>query len=392
MPQGDTNPGSGQSVTGGPTARFEDLMGRFFGLLCALLFLSACSSTPQTSGSGDDDLINGKDVRGFEHMISALSHNVNEIWGREALFAGKFDYVKYTDQYKSRAHIDFSSGHIMVETVSGLDPRAHLRRAIIETLLTPDDPAEVDLYSDREIMPGGEPFLYGQVLDNQGQAIRSSWRAERYADYLIANAMKKRTLGIRNIFFIDIPMVANHEDRRGYKYASIIRDASRKYGVAESLIYAVIKTESSFNPYAVSHANAYGLMQVIPATAGRDVYVRVKGKDGQPTREDLFNPAYNIDVGTAYLHLLQTVYLADIQDPQSRRYAVISAYNGGAGGVLNTFSNDRKAAPGMINRLSPEAVYQVLTEQHPKAEARRYLYKVNQAEKGFKRTVASRAG
>ena len=28
-------------------------------------------------------------------------------------------------------------------------------------------------------------------------------------------------------------MVANHEDRRGYKYASIIRDASRKYGVAE---------------------------------------------------------------------------------------------------------------------------------------------------------------
>ena len=165
-------------------------MGRFFGLLCALLFLSACSSTPQTSGSGDDDLVNGKDVRGFEHMISALSHNVNEIWGREALFAGKFDYVKYTDQYKSRAHIDFSSGHIMVETVSGLDPRAHLRRAIIETLLTPDDPAEVDLYSDREIMPGGEPFLYGQVLDNQGQAIRSSWRAERYADYLIANAMK----------------------------------------------------------------------------------------------------------------------------------------------------------------------------------------------------------
>ena len=160
----------------------------------------------------------------------------------------------------------------------------------------------------------------------------------------------------------------------------------------ESLIYAVIKTESSFNPYAVSHANAYGLMQVIPATAGRDVYVRVKGKNGQPTREELFNPAYNIDVGTAYLHLLQTVYLADIEDPRSRRYAVISAYNGGAGGVLNTFSSDRKAAPGRINQLSPEAVYQVLTEQHPKEEARRYLYKVNQAEKGFKRAFASRAG
>ena len=72
-----------QSVTGGPTARFEDLMGRFFGC-CAPLFLFR-SSTPQTSGSGDDDLVNGKDVRGFEHMISALSHNVNEIGARGAV-------------------------------------------------------------------------------------------------------------------------------------------------------------------------------------------------------------------------------------------------------------------------------------------------------------------
>ena len=72
----------------------------------------------------------------------------------------------------------------------------------------------------------------------------------------------------------------------------------------------------------------------------------VKGKDVTSRPGKICSiPAYNIDVGTAYLHLLQTVYLADIQDPQSRRYAVISAYNGGAGGVLNTFSSNRKAAP-----------------------------------------------
>ncbi|MGL6151672.1 MAG: lytic murein transglycosylase, partial [Aeromonas sobria] len=57
-------------------------MGRIFWLLCTLLFLSACSSSPKPNGSEGDDLVNGKDIRGFEHMISALSHNVNEIWGR----------------------------------------------------------------------------------------------------------------------------------------------------------------------------------------------------------------------------------------------------------------------------------------------------------------------
>lgn len=71
-------------------------------------------------------------------------------------------------------------------------------------------------------------------------------------------------------------MVKDQIDIRGYKYASIVRKASRKYDIPEDLIYAIIKTESSFNPYAVSWANAYGLMQVVPKTAGRDVFKLVK--------------------------------------------------------------------------------------------------------------------
>ena len=59
MPQGDTNPGSGQSVTGGPTARFEDLMGRFLAAVRPAVSLCLFIHS-QTGGSGDDDLVNGK--------------------------------------------------------------------------------------------------------------------------------------------------------------------------------------------------------------------------------------------------------------------------------------------------------------------------------------------
>jgi membrane-bound lytic murein transglycosylase C len=41
-------------------------------------------------------------------------------------------------------------------------------------------------------------------------------------------------------------------------------------------------------------------------------------------------------------------------------------------------------APGVINQMSPQEVYQVLTQQHPLAESRRYLYKVSQAERTFR--------
>lgn len=71
-------------------------------------------------------------------------------------------------------------------------------------------------------------------------------------------------------------MVADHASKRSHKYADIVRRASQRYDIPEDLIYAIIKTESSFNPYAVSWANAYGLMQVVPKTAGRDVFKLVK--------------------------------------------------------------------------------------------------------------------
>jgi membrane-bound lytic murein transglycosylase C len=152
--------------------------------------------------------------------------------------------------------------------------------------------------------------------------------------------------------------------------------SAAKYQVSPTLIYAIIETESSFNPFAVSTANAYGLMQIIPSTAGKDVYTRIKKRSDQPTREALFKPEYNIDIGTAYLHILDDIYLKKITDVQSREYSTISAYNGGAGNVFKTFSSNRDRAPSVINSLTAKQVYKKLTEDHPRSETRRYLQKV----------------
>ncbi len=79
----------------------------------------------------------------------------------------------------------------------------------------------------------------------------------------------------------------------------MVRKASEKYGVDESLILAIMQTESSFNPYAVSGSDALGLMQVMQHTAGKDVF-QMRGKWGTPSRSYLFDPENNIDTGTAY--------------------------------------------------------------------------------------------
>jgi membrane-bound lytic murein transglycosylase C len=325
-----------------------------------------------------------KDTNGFDILMGQFAHNIENIWGiNEVLIAGPKDYVKYSDQYYTRSHINFESGSITIETIAGTDPMTSLRQAIITTLLIGEDPGNVDLYSDaNDIKLGTEPLLYGQVLDNTGQAIRWQGRAATFADYLIQNKLQRRTSGLHVIYSITIPMVPNHLDKRAHKYLPMVREASAKYGVDQSLILAIMQIESSFNPYAVSNADALGLMQVVQHTAGVDVF-RMKGKWGKPSRSYLLDPENNIDAGTAYLSILQGSYLSGITNPTSRRYAVITAYNGGAGSVLKVFSSDKTRAFNTINNLSPAEVYQTLTTNHPSAESRRYLYKVSSAQKSY---------
>ena len=318
--------------------------------------------------------------------IDKFKRLIDSIWGKEDVpEAGPKDYVKYTDKYYNRAHIDFEAGTVTIETLAPNDQTDYLKKAIITTLLTPDDPRDVDLYSDTA--PGGnktgKPFLYKQVLDHDGKAIAWQWRANRYAEYLIKNKLRKVSLGNRSGLQVQFPLIASHQQVRAYKYASLIQKYAKRYKVTESLIYGVIKTESSFNPFAVSHAPAYGLMQIVPTTAGRDVFEKIKKRSGQPSPQYLYDPENNIDTGTAYLKILQEQYLVKISDHNARRYSVISAYNAGAGNVLLTFSSDRNKAVEKINRLSSTQVYDQLTSRHPSQESRRYLYKVNQAQKEF---------
>ncbi|WP_313589837.1 transglycosylase SLT domain-containing protein, partial [Pantoea septica] len=120
-------------------------------------------------------------------------------------------------------------------------------------------------------------------------------------------------------------------------WAMFTEDAASHYGVDEKLLSAIITVESGGNPGVVSRSNAVGLMQIKAATAGREVY-RVQGRRGQPSNAELRDPAKNIDIGAAYIKILQESALSGIRDPLTLRYATIVSYANGAGALLRTFS------------------------------------------------------
>lgn len=160
-------------------------------------------------------------------------------------------------------------------------------------------------------------------------------------------------------------------------YSNYIRDSANIYGVDETLVKAIIQVESGYNPSVVSKSNAVGLMQLKASTAGRDAY-RLKGLHGQPSIHELKDAATNIDLGTAYLSLLQK-QLTGINNLETRRYALTVAYVNGAGALLRIFSANRNTAINKINSMTPQQFYQHVQYKHPAPQAPRYLWKVNTA-------------
>ncbi len=132
----------------------------------------------------------------------------------------------------------------------------------------------------------------------------------------------------------------------GTPYASIIEQASMKYGVDSNLIQAVIQTESGFNPLVESHAGAKGLMQLMDGTA-RGLGVA-----------NSFDPEQNVDGGTRYLAMLLRKY-------NGHEQVALAAYNAG---------------PGRVDRLGIQTNEQLQASLGllPK-ETQRYIVKVEQA-------------
>ena len=331
-----------------------------------------------------------QDIDDMQTKVLNFLDKVQSIWGGENIQrSSPTRMVKYIDNFNSRALIDFDAGIVRIETLGAENFEQRLQNALVTTLLSADDPRALDLFSDQPVEISNQPYLLGQVVDQQGEPIDEIAKAEQFAHHLLRTAMAgdqiKSGSTYKTRHYIEIPMVADHLALRKRKYQPLVLKHAQTYGVSRNLIFAIIHTESDFNRFAISHIPAFGLMQIVPKSAGRDAFRYIHKKDGIPSRDYLFDPSNNIEMGSAYLNILDSKYLKGIKNPLSREYCVIAAYNGGAGRVLRSFSKNRKSAFNKINSRSPAEVYKVLTTKMP-TESRRYLKKVLAHKKEYVRT------
>ncbi len=319
----------------------------------------------------------------YQEEYQKFREEMQQKWG-DFKERSKKQWVEYKENGELRVSTDFEEGQGQVEVLCESKEEAEeVREEMPEKVNEAFESKGTREGFETENLPNkevtAEPVLNDQLNKAEDKPVKEY--AKEIAD---EQTQTKEVQGddgeTRYVVYVDFSLASDHVQQRAQKVEDEVYKFAEKYNLDPALVFAITHVESYFNPTAASHANAYGLMQVVPATAGRDAYRRLFNEDGIPTKEYLFQPSNNIQMGCTFIDLLTNNYFDKVEDQTTLLYLMISAYNTGAGNVAVAYTGDTNLSEAFpkINSMGPEDNYNYLRENLEYEEARNYLKKVTE--------------
>jgi cell wall-associated NlpC family hydrolase len=300
-------------------------------------------------------------------------------------FTSDKKWVNYSKDHKAKVALDNDKGMVTIEFVSDEKGRAagfKEAKALIQELSI-----EVNPFSSVPMLTENVPLDKIRLED-----VKTTGRGGKSGE---------------QVYRITVPLNEDSQENNEVQIAESVRDMAEKYNVSYDLAMAIIKTETNFNMGAGTRkgaldirnpelydSNPWGLMQVVPKRIGREGWKRARGKEHVPTADELLDPRTNLEIGVAYLSVLQDDYFKDVKDQSSRERVMIAAYRGGPEKVFAVFSPRGRKSEAVtdINKRSPEQIADWLAGRKSgpkdfdgqyvaKVESERGNYRVNEKER-----------
>ncbi len=328
----------------------------------------------------DDEFSRYKEIVSREFEL--FKKEIYKEWG-DYLLPDKVRWVEYSQDLKKRTIVDFEKNRIIIQFKPS--PNENERSIIREQLKKVVDETVSDAFNNTKplvniekktkdelnVSPSPNMSKMKVVGDLLGNRVNVDQMTEQGEVRTTTNKNGEKV----STFTIQLKI---SDREKALKFKGIVDAYSKKYNLEPSLVYAIIHTESYFNPMATSPAPAYGLMQIMPSNAGKDAARVLFGSPLILLPSFLYNPENNVNVGTTYFNLLKEEYTKEIKDEKSRFYIAIVGYNVGLRNVYRVFSPDGnpKNAFNEINRLSSDEVYAKITKNLPQRGGVDYLLKI----------------
>jgi len=333
-------------------------------------------------------------------------------WDR-ARQSNEKEWVDYSPSYEARSTVDFEQGVIAITVLvpigeagsSQADPAAVLlamKEIQSDTSATgaprlaaasAADPASVMIA--RAAMPAawakivqqfeqvfskeaksGRPVLANQVVAKSGapvapQAAKSFVESEIIPTAVVEDTPMQAQDGItRAQVTAKVPLATDHLQKRAQLYQDDVATHAKRHGLDPRLLFAIIHTESYFNPLAQTPTPSYGLMLLVPRGPARDAYNYLYKNDVVLDDGYLQDPAHNVELGAAYLHLLRRQLVPNMEEGDKKNFLVACAYNWGM-----DKTRDQILKQARIQDLTSTQVFTLLNQKTPES-TRAYLNRV----------------
>ena len=318
-------------------------------------------------------------------------------WGKgNAKESTQTDWVEYSEDGNTRSSVDFETGEAVIEIIQEKDEKPDIKKLedgikflIVNKGKTKDYDSEVE----KSIPLQDKPVLENQVIAPDGTIVTEQ-NIEKEAKNIVAHSepeiktIKGADNTERTVITVRLNLAPDHIKTRAEQYSNEVTKYCNKYGIDPTLALAVMQTESSFNPKAKSHVPAYGLMQIVPNSAGADCAESLNKGFKIPTANYLYEPENNIEMGIHYLYLLKKRYFSKVENNDSQTLCMIASYNTGAGNVSRALRGDTKISKAIpqINEMSYDQLFKHFSKKLHK-ETQDYIVRVTERMNNFKKWI-----
>jgi len=313
-----------------------------------------------------------------------FSKELGKKWPKEngkADISTKHKFVEYSKDLTQKKSVDYEKKVVNLEVIASSQKEAKKKIAKMFNNLLKEDVKTAFKNDILEKKIAKKVKKKRKAPKSNQKLIADLINAQQKAN-LKAKLKKQKLIVVKHkgkfIYKANVKLPSDSTIKKAKQYKSKVLKEAKKQKILPELVFAIMHSESSFNPMARSHIPAFGLMQIVPRSAGIDAYQYLYKKKKKVSSSYLYSSNNNITMGSAYLHILYFRYLKKIKDPQSRLYCAIAAYNTGAGNVAKAFigSTNINRASKTINNMSADAVFKRLMKKLPYNETKHYLKKV----------------
>jgi membrane-bound lytic murein transglycosylase C len=290
-------------------------------------------------------------VKQTEAEWERLRAQVERKWD-EFFYSTNREWVDYDEGKDTRSRVNFEAGEIEVSTLVPVEevvkpePVKKKPAPPEPVKLAPEQKKQVKAQAEKKIAKQIKKIfsaenevksevLAGQVKDPEGQPVTP----QNVTRYVKKHVTPKIVVEDKPVVGKDgkqrikvtarIKMIPEHLEIRAGKFKPQVKKYADKYNLDPALVFAVIHTESYFNPLAKSWVPAYGLMQLVPRYGAMEAYHYLYNEKKLLPADYLYNPDNNIMLGATYLHLLDAKYFGGVKNKANRQSLCIAAYNSG---------------------------------------------------------------